>query len=976
MLRVFYDAITMNHMVKIKKGGAVPFPCFRMCVLRFFIGLIGLFLLWPGEGWTKDNVYFVFGGDNRYPPYEYLDDTWMPRGFNVDITRAVAKEMGIFISLNLTPWSEARSALQAGDVDVLMGMFKSPERRRHFAFSMPHYVASYAVFVPKGSAIGSLAETRGKRVIVQKGDMGHDHLLQQEASVEIVVRENMHEVLTALAAGEGDAALLSRVQGLIILKEEKIDTIAAVGPPILQREYCFAVKKGDDRVLSILNEGLSAIKASGRYDEIYEKWFGAYEPEGFSGVELLRYIAMVGVPLLGVAVLFFLWSWSLKRKVALRTEELSTANEILSRQIDERLQAERALRESERRYREIFNTPNDTIIVYDVETGSVVDINDAGLELLGASRDEIIGSSTGILASGMEGFTEERRLQLIRDAVKGRSQVVEWLTRRKDGLVLWMEISLKLAHFEGRNAVVAVGRDISIRKEVQEKLSQEKERLAVTLRSIGDGVITSDVDGRVVLMNKIAEKLTGWTQTEAAGKPMTEVFRIIHEKTRRPCENPVEKVLTTGNIITLANHTALIAKDGTERSIADSGAPIMDRTSTIVGVVLVFRDVTDENRMEEELLKVRKLESVGVLAGGIAHDFNNILMAVLGGVSLARTNSPEDSENHRLLTDVLRACGRAKDLTQQLLTFSKGGDPVTRVASVVDVVRESAGFVLHGSRVRCDTRFADDVWPAEIDAGQISQVVQNLILNAVQAMPAGGIITITAENHEIDPKHVGLLPLKGDRYVKLVFRDDGPGISEHFIDRIFDPFFTTKKTGSGLGLATTHSIVSKHDGHIQVESSSGAGTCFTLYLPASDEALPILAEKKPRPKALGRGRVLVMDDEELVRDVVKALLTSMGYEVILTANGEEAVAAYKERHGGEESVDMVITDLTVAGAMGGLEAAGLIWQWDPKARVVVSSGYSNDPVMADYQSHGFCAAIVKPYTYADLMQVVSEAVGS
>lgn len=951
------------------------FPCFRMCVLRFFIGVIGLFLFSPPAGWAKDNTYFVFGGDNKYPPYEYLDDTGMPQGFNVDITRALSKEMGIFTSLNLMPWSEARSALKAGEVDVLMGMFKSPERQRHFAFSTPHYVASYAVFVPKGSSIGSLDETAGKCVIVQKGDLGHDHLLKEKIAGEIVVRENMHEVLAALAAGEGDAALLSRVQGLIILNDEKIDSIEAVGPPILQREYCLAVKKGDHRALSLLNEGLSAIKASGRYDEIYEKWFGAYEPEGFSGVELLRYMAMVGAPLLGVAMFFFLWSWSLKRKVAERTSELSHANEILNRQIDERIQAERALRLSERRYREIFNTPKDAIIVYDAESGTVVDINDSGLELFGYSRDEIIGASTGILASGVGEFTEERRLALIREAVKGTPQVVEWLTRRKDGSVFWAEVSLRLARFEDQSTVVAVGRDISSRKEAEEKLSQEKERLAVTLRSIGDGVITSDVEGRVVLMNKIAEKLTGWTQGEAAGKPMTEIFRIINEKTRKPCENPVEKVLTTGNIITLANHTALIAKDGTERSIADSGAPIMDRTSTIVGVVLVFRDVTDENRIEEELLKVRKLESVGVLAGGIAHDFNNILMAVLGGVSLARTQSADNPEVHRVLTDVLRACGRAKDLTQQLLTFSKGGDPVTRVASVVDVVRESAGFVLHGSRVRCDNHFADDLWPAEIDAGQISQVVQNLILNAVQAMPGGGIITITAENHRIDPKHVGLLPLKGERYVKLSFCDDGPGIAQNYIDRIFDPFFTTKKTGSGLGLATTHSIVSKHDGHIQVVSSPGEGTCFTLYLPASDEALPALPKQKKQLQVPGRGRVLVMDDEELVRDVVAALLTSMGYEVLLTASGEEAVAVYKERHGGQDPVDVVITDLTVAGAMGGLEAAGLIWQWEPEAQVVVSSGYSNDPVMADYQSHGFCAAIVKPYTYADLMQVVSEAMG-
>ncbi|VFQ46381.1 PAS domain S-box protein [Desulfoluna butyratoxydans] len=946
---------------------------FRICVVRLVVGVMCVVGLLPGTGWAEGTTYLIFGGDNSYPPYEYLDGQGTPTGFDVDITRAVAREMGILTSLRLMPWHEARSALQVGEVDVLMGMFRSPERLRHFSFSTPHNVASYAVFVTEGSPIGDLDDTRDRRVIVQKGDIGHDYLIQRGEPVEIVVRENMHEVLKALAAGEGDAALVSRLQGLMIIKDEGLDAIRAVGPPILQRAFCFAVRKGDERLLSLLNEGLSAIKASGQYDEIHAKWFGAYRPKEFNGKELLIHMAMVGGPLVAVALLFLLWSWALKRKVARRTEELSMANDILSRQIDERLQAERAFRESERRYREIFNTPNDAIILHDAETGAVVDINKPGLAMLGYGRDEILGAGFETLLSGEGDSTGDKAMVLFRQVALGDPRVVQWQGRRKDGTAFWVEVSLKVAHLTDQACVVSVGRDISARKEAEEKLSEEKERLAVTLRSIGDGVITSDVSGHVVLMNKVAEKLTGWTQNEAVGRPMAEVFRIINEKTRKPCENPVDKVLSTGNIITLANHTALIAKDGTERSIADSGAPIMDRTSTIVGVVLVFRDVTDENRMEEELLKVRKLESVGVLAGGIAHDFNNILTAVLGGVSLARTRCQETSETHRLLTDVLKACDRAKDLTQQLLTFSKGGAPVIRVASVVDVVRESAGFVLRGSRVRCETHFAEDLWPAEIDAGQISQVAQNLILNAVQAMPRGGVITIAAENHPIKTDQVGLLPLKGDRYVKLTFCDEGPGIPEEIRDRVFDPFFTTKKTGSGLGLATTHSIVYKHDGHIEVASTPGRGTCFTLYLPASEEALIEPLEAQPRPQAMGRGRILVMDDEEMVREVVEGLLVSMGYEVLLTASGEEAVAVYRERHGGPEPVDVVITDLTVAGAMGGLEAAGIILQWDPDARVVVSSGYSNDPVMADYMAHGFCAAIVKPYTHADLMAVVSGA---
>ena len=269
-------------------------------------------------------------------------------------------------------------------------------------------------------------------------------------------------------------------------------------------------------------------------------------------------------------------------------------------------------------------------------------------------------------------------------------------------------------------------------------LAAEKEKLSVTLRSIGDGVITTDTEGRVILINKAAEGLTGWMQEEAAGRDIGEVFPLINEKTRDKCENPVEKVLRTGKVVGLANHTALIARDGTERIIADSGAPIRDRESRVIGVVLVFRDITEKQKMEEELLKAAKLESLGILAGGIAHDFNNILTAILGNISLSKMLvNPEDKLHHRL-SMAEKASLQAKDLVQQLLTFSKGGIPIRKSASVADIIRDSTGFILSGSNVKCVFHFPDDLWPVEVDAGQISQVINNLVLNAVHAMPEGG----------------------------------------------------------------------------------------------------------------------------------------------------------------------------------------------------------------------------------------------
>ena len=372
--------------------------------------------------------------------------------------------------------------------------------------------------------------------------------------------------------------------------------------------------------------------------------------------------------------------------------------------------------------------------------------------------------------------------------------------------------------------------DITERKRAREDLAAERERLAVTLRSIGDGVITTDTDGRVVMMNKVAEQLCDWSQKDAAGKQLSEIFHIVNEKTGKLCENPVEKVLATGSIFTLANHTTLIARDGTRRSIADSGAPIRDMMSRIIGVVLVFRDVTEKLRIEQELAKTQKLESVGILAGGIAHDFNNILAAILGNIDLAIHRLGENERVVPLLVEAEKASLRAKGLTQQLLTFAKGGSPVRRTVSIEGIIRDSAMFILRGSGVSCETDFKEDLWLVDIDPGQMSQVIQNIILNAREAMPDGGNIRITVENssESVSEKSFWVRVLYA-----LSITDNGPGISPDVIDRLFDPYFTTKNKGTGLGLSICHSIITQHGGLITVSSPPGSGAVFTILLPAS-----------------------------------------------------------------------------------------------------------------------------------------------
>ena len=407
--------------------------------------------------------------------------------------------------------------------------------------------------------------------------------------------------------------------------------------------------------------------------------------------------------------------------------------------------------------------------------------------------------------------------------------------------------------------------EMALYKHRMEKQLRESEQwLSTTLRSIGDGVIATDSDGCVKFMNNLAEEMTGWSEEEALDKELTDVFRIVNEYTREKVENPVSKALREGVIVGLANHTMLIKRDGTERPIADSAAPIKNNNGSISGVVLVFRDVTAKKRMEEEVRKIQKLESVGILAGGVAHDFNNLLTAILGNIGLAMLQTkPGDKVRERMMA-AEKATFQARDLTQQLLTFAKGGKPMKRSVSIAGIVEESASFALRGSNIRYEVSIADDLSLVEADPGQMKQVFNNLFINANHAMPEGGTIDVRVENVMLEKGNP--LPLPEGRFVKISIEDRGVGISRDHLLKIFDPYFTTKQKGSGLGLSVCYSILSHHQGLITADSKLGAGTTFSIYLPPSTRDLPGEMESRER-LITGKGRILVMDDEENVLDL-------------------------------------------------------------------------------------------------------------
>ncbi|HWS14855.1 MAG TPA: ATP-binding protein, partial [Candidatus Methylomirabilis sp.] len=510
----------------------------------------------------------------------------------------------------------------------------------------------------------------------------------------------------------------------------------------------------------------------------------------------------------------------------------------------------------------------------------------------------------------------------------------------------------------------------ALRKALGE-LAREKERAQVTLRSIADGVITTDAEGKVEVMNRPAEEMTGWTLDEGAGRPIREVFRILVGPTGREPVSPLgSRPEDPGD----GEWNMLVARDGTRRRIDDSMAPIPDERRGSAGAVHVFRDVTEKVRREEELIKWQKLESLGNLAGGIAHEFNNVIAGILGNISLGKRTLDPKGSAYAKLEEAEKASAMASELATKLLVFSKGGNPVRELISLVEVVRDSALLAVRGTRMRCSFELEKNLWAACADSGQIRQAVNNLVVNGVQATPGDGVIRIRAVNVTIGE---GEIPyVKPGPYVRIEVADTGAGIPKENRNRVLDPYFTTSENRTGLGLTTAYHIMKSHGGNLFVESEPGVGTTVSLLLPASMERpSPVVGVAGPGPPN-GRWRVLVMDDEDLVREMALGMLEHLGCDGLGARDGNEAIRMYAEAVKEGRPFDLVFMDLTVPGGMGGREASAKLLEMYPEARLIVSSGYSEDPVMANSAAFGFQGMLPKPYKVEELGRVARHVMGA
>ncbi|NQT57476.1 MAG: PAS domain-containing protein [Bacteroidetes bacterium] len=522
---------------------------------------------------------------------------------------------------------------------------------------------------------------------------------------------------------------------------------------------------------------------------------------------------------------------------------------------------------------------------------------------------------------------------------------------------------------EGIIGISVFAQDITSRKEFETTLASEKNRLSVTLQSIGDGVIATDTNGRIENMNNVAEELTGTTLTLAVGKPLATTLKVVTEHSRAPLHIPLEKILNTSEKTGFEQNAILVSRNRSEHHIELVCSQILDDEGVFYGVVIVFRNITEKLKLQNIMLRNVKLESLGIMAGGLAHDFNNLLSGIFGYMELAKDRC-SDQKVKDYLEQALSAYDRAKDITYQLLTFSRGGAPVRKAVDLRNIVKKSAAFVMSGSRCTIAYNLPDNLWFCDADENQLGQVVDNLLINSQQAMPEGGSITIGLMNVIIEnsSNHPGIEP---GNYVEMKISDTGTGIRKDVFEKIFDPFFSTKNTGNGLGLATCYSIINKHGGIIEADSTEGKGTTFTIYLPGSEKASEKVITKE-LVQHTGTGLILVMDDEQSVLDLTRLMLEKYGYSVTTAHNGEQAIEICRNIYKSGKSLAGALLDLTIPGGMGGKKTAAILHHKFPDLAIFASSGYSNDPIIANPTDYGFTDSIQKPYSLQDLSALLNK----
>ncbi len=600
----------------------------------------------------------------------------------------------------------------------------------------------------------------------------------------------------------------------------------------------------------------------------------------------------------------------------------------------------------------------DTLVILSTE-GNIIQANRAACSLLAYKENELLGIH-------FEKLIGEADASIIKKVLSGESvdhAGISYKTKDNKNVPVLFSAS-PMHNSEGKLiGVVCAAADFTDLKRAELALRKSEEFVWSILNSVDEGFIVLDRQYRILTANRAYCRQTGISPGELKGRTC---FDLTH-RTGRPCyehgeDCAVKQVFETGMPYSSVHRHK--SADGQIEFVETKAFPLKDDSGQVTSAIEVLVDITEKHLLQEERLKTQKLEAIGTLAGGIAHDFNNLLQGVFGYISLAQLVD-DRQRSLKSLEQAEKALRQAVGLTNQLLTFSRGGQPVKEHTAIHPILENAARFSLSGSCSVFSITTENGLWPVDGDAGQIGQVIQNIILNADQAMPVGGRIEIRARNIRADDPALPMM-LEKKNYVLIEVLDNGPGIPEQFISRIFDPYFTTKDNGNGLGLATSYSIIKNHGGLIEVRSAAGTGTVFSIYLPGADGQKDEPVWRDAAQTSQRRGRILVMDDEEMIRNLIEEMLHTLGHDVELAENGVDTLEKYRNALAEKTPFDIVILDLTVRGGMGGAETISKLIEIDPGVKAIMSSGYSNDALASNYHSAGFKAFLKKPYIISDL----------
>ena len=889
------------------------------------------------------------GSDHDYPPYEYNDENGNPTGFNVALIRAVLFASGLSADVKLGVWNDVRENLEAGKIDVIAGMYYSSEREKTLDFSVAHNRVSSALFVRAGSPITSFEQARGREIVVQKGDIMHDYLLEKGFTDHVIAVDDPVHALTLVASGKyGGVLLSSKVQGLYFINKLGLKDLRVVETHLPPRNYCFALKKGNDELLQKLNEGLGILKYSGQYQQLYDTWFGVYEEKPLWLTPRAYIITLAAI--LSLLAVISVISWVLRVQVKRRTRELLI---------------------SEERYRHLVQNASDILYVTDKD-GFILFINPIAETIIGYGADETKGRRF------LEFIHPDHRKDVAAFYQKQHDEKIpgtyhEMPLQRKDGQVVWIGQNTQL--LESEDTIIgfqAIARDITERKRIEEDLRKNRQFLSDIIEHSVALIFAKDRSGRYEMVNRKWEAVTGLSRQTCIGQTDEDLFPgYVGQQFRL---NDLA-VLESGN----PTEKEEVFEDATgQRFFLSIKFPLRDGDHKIQGLCGMSTEITERKHAEQERLalqqrlqRAEKMEALGTLAGGVAHDLNNVLGILVGYSELLLGDIPEDSPLKNHAEKIMQGGVRAAAIVQDLLTLARRGVHSETVVNLNSLIRdflktpEYENLCSQHSRVRMVTDLSLDLLNIKGSKSHIFKTLMNLLTNAAEAISGSGVVTVSTENRHLDRPIQGYDSVREGDYVVLTVTDTGEGIADEDILHIFEPFYTKKvmgRSGTGLGLAVVWGTVKDHNGYIDVQSKLGKGTTMTLYFPVTRDEPEHSPQALPASDYAGSGQsILVVDDIKEQQDLAARMLGKLNYRVTTVSSGEEAVEYLKSNE-----ADLVVLDMIMYPGMDGLDTYRRILETHPRQKAIIVSGYSSTDRVKEAQDLGAGTYVKKPYVMENL----------